>query len=155
MKYLRSGVDSKVIGYDTTSVELLKEAFPSDMQEDLVDNFNQYSIDWKKDNISEDEIHTIKSMIVDRFDNNSLVRLNSSRFYEHPLMLEESVAIIHHMGWSDDHTDAKTISEIFNRYPLAMYLHLADVLATFKDEQILDTSISSKEYFLTSFKKVS
>lgn len=53
-----------------------------------------------------------------------------------PLMLEESVAIIHHMGWSDDHTDAKTISEIFNRYPLAMYLHLADVLATFKDEQI-------------------
>ena len=89
MKYLRSGVDSKVIGYDTTSVELLKEAFPSDMQEDLVDNFNQYSIDWKKDNISEDEIYTIKSMIVDRFDNNSLMRLNSSRFYEHPLMLEE------------------------------------------------------------------
>lgn len=53
-----------------------------------------------------------------------------------PLMLEESVAIIHHMGWSDDHIDAKTISEIFNRYPLTMYLHLADVLATFKDEQI-------------------
>lgn len=53
-----------------------------------------------------------------------------------PLTLEESIAIIHHMGWSDDHIDAKTISEIFNKYPLAMYLHLADVLATFKDEQI-------------------
>ena len=53
-----------------------------------------------------------------------------------PLTLEESVAIIHHMGWSDEHSDAKTISEVYNRFPLALYLHIADCLATFTREKI-------------------
>ncbi len=53
-----------------------------------------------------------------------------------PLTLEESVAIIHHMGWSDEHSDAKTISEVYNRFPLALYLHIADCLATFTRERI-------------------
>lgn len=53
-----------------------------------------------------------------------------------PLTLEESISIIHHMGWSDEHIDAKSISEIYNRYPLALYLHIADCLATFTREKI-------------------
>jgi hypothetical protein len=53
-----------------------------------------------------------------------------------PLMTEESVAIINHMGWSDDHDDPKVISEVYNRYSLALYLHMADCLATFTLERI-------------------
>lgn len=53
-----------------------------------------------------------------------------------PLNLEESVSIIHHMGWSDEHIDAKTLSEIYNRFPLALYLHISDCLATFTKERI-------------------
>ena len=52
-----------------------------------------------------------------------------------PLTLEESIAIINHMGWSDCHDDAKTISEVFNRFNLALYLHTADCLATFTIER--------------------
>ena len=59
------------------------------MREDLVSNFNQYSIEWKNQNIDEADKETIRSQIIDRFDNNSLLTLNSTRFYEHPLMLEE------------------------------------------------------------------
>lgn len=53
-----------------------------------------------------------------------------------PLNLDESIAIMHHMGWSDSHTDANIISDIFNRYPLALFLHQADMMATFLDESI-------------------
>lgn len=89
MKYLKAAQDNHLIDFDTSSVELLKEAFPSDMREDLVSNFNQYSIEWKNQNIDEADKETIRSQIIDRFDNNSLLTLNSTRFYEHPLMLEE------------------------------------------------------------------
>lgn len=54
-----------------------------------------------------------------------------------PLTLSESVAIINHMGGKDIYSgavsDANT-SEIFNRYPLALYLHVADMISTFGDE---------------------
>lgn len=54
-----------------------------------------------------------------------------------PLTLAESVAIINHMGGKDIYSGAMSdanISEIFNRYPLALALHLADMLSTFSDE---------------------
>ena len=54
-----------------------------------------------------------------------------------PLKIEESVAIIHHMGWSDDHINATRISEVFDKYPLALFLHFADTLATYIDEKVI------------------
>lgn len=56
-----------------------------------------------------------------------------------PLALSESVAIINHMAGKDIYTGAASdanISEIFNRYQLALYLHLADMISTFGDEAI-------------------
>ena len=50
-----------------------------------------------------------------------------------PLMFEESVAIINHMGNSDETPDQ---SFIYNKYPLAVLLHSADMIATFFDENI-------------------
>ena len=57
-----------------------------------------------------------------------------------PLTLAESVAIINHMGGKDIYNGATSdanISEIFNRYPLALYLHLADMMSTFGEERIV------------------
>lgn len=89
LKYLRSGISSGLITYGTKNIELIKKCFPEDIQEELVNNFYQYSIERKYENMSSDDIFNIKSQIVDRFDNNSLLKLNSTKFYNHQLMLEE------------------------------------------------------------------
>lgn len=49
-----------------------------------------------------------------------------------PLHIEESVAILHHhgsLGWDSIPTEA--ISDIYNKYPIAMFLHTADMIAAF------------------------
>jgi len=51
-----------------------------------------------------------------------------------PLTCEESVAIInHHAGMSWDSTKSD-ISVIYDRYPLACLLHIADMMSTFVDK---------------------
>ncbi len=52
-----------------------------------------------------------------------------------PLSVEESVAILnHHGGMGFDSIPVGTISDKYNRYPLASLLHMADFLATYVDE---------------------
>ena len=49
-----------------------------------------------------------------------------------PLHIEESVAILHHhgsLGW--DSIPVAALSDIYNRYPIAMFLHMADMIAAF------------------------
>ena len=47
-----------------------------------------------------------------------------------PLALEESVAITNHSG-GDDQYKPYDMTPIFNRYPLAVLLHMADFISTF------------------------
>lgn len=57
-----------------------------------------------------------------------------------PLTVAESVAIINHMGGKDIYTGAVSdvnISEVFNRYSLALYLHIADMISTFDNEKLV------------------
>ena len=52
-----------------------------------------------------------------------------------PLSVEESVAIMHHhAGMSFDSTK-EDVAQVFNRYPLATMLHMADMTATFLRER--------------------
>lgn len=51
-----------------------------------------------------------------------------------PLTMEESVAILHHMGGMAMDSAKDNISEIYAKYPLAHALHLADMMATYIDE---------------------
>ena len=55
-----------------------------------------------------------------------------------PLSIEESAAIINHMGGKEPGapTMDNGLSEIFNRYPLAILLHTADMLSTFFVERM-------------------
>lgn len=53
-----------------------------------------------------------------------------------PLTYEESIAVLHHhggMGWDSAQDN---ITEVFNRYPIATLLHIADMLSTYVDERI-------------------
>lgn len=51
-----------------------------------------------------------------------------------PLSAEEVAAIRYHMGAFQE-GDAKNISKVFEKYPLALMLHIADMEATYFDEK--------------------
>ncbi len=53
-----------------------------------------------------------------------------------PLTVEESAAIANHMGGKSEDSAKTEITAIYNKYPLATYLHLADMSATFIDERL-------------------
>lgn len=48
-----------------------------------------------------------------------------------PLKLEESVAILHHHGGMGYDSSQTNISDIYQRYPLALMLHLADMICAY------------------------
>lgn len=52
-----------------------------------------------------------------------------------PLRIEESAAILNHMGTLASDSAQINISEIFENYHLALILHIADMMATFIDER--------------------
>lgn len=51
-----------------------------------------------------------------------------------PLTLEESTAILHHMGGMAWDSAKDDISSVYNRYPLACLLYMADMMSTYVDE---------------------
>lgn len=52
-----------------------------------------------------------------------------------PLTMEESIAIQHHMGGMSWDSAQDNIGEIYNRYPLAALLYMADMLSSYIDER--------------------
>lgn len=48
-----------------------------------------------------------------------------------PLTLEESVAILHHMGSMSWDSAKDNIGVVYNKYPLALLLYLADMISTY------------------------
>lgn len=66
---------------------------------------------------------------------NSVILIN--RFL--PMTVEETSAVLWHMGCLDMGSMDKEISNVFNKYSLAVLLHTADLIATYIDEQILPT----------------
>ncbi len=53
----------------------------------------------------------------------------------YPLTVEESAAILHHMGGKSWDSAQDDIPAVYNKYSLAVLLHTADMLATYLDEQ--------------------
>ena len=51
-----------------------------------------------------------------------------------PLTVEESVAILHHMGGMSFDSSKEELGGIFSEYWLALFLHLADMISTYVDE---------------------
>lgn len=53
-----------------------------------------------------------------------------------PLKIEEEVAVLNHMGGKGYDSTQADLTPIYNKYSLALLLHVADMLATFMDENI-------------------
>lgn len=51
-----------------------------------------------------------------------------------PLTLEESIAILNHHGGMGYDSSKTGFSNLYNKYPLACLLHLADMMSTYVDE---------------------
>jgi len=51
-----------------------------------------------------------------------------------PLTLEESIAILHHHGGMSEDSIKFNVTSIYNRFPLAVLLHVADMLSAYVDE---------------------
>lgn len=51
-----------------------------------------------------------------------------------PLTVEESVAILHHMGGMSYDSAQDNIGLVYDKYPLAVLLHLADMLSCYMDK---------------------
>ena len=52
-----------------------------------------------------------------------------------PLTLDESVAILHHMGSMAWDSAKDNIGEVFNQYSLALMLYIADMISCYVDER--------------------
>ena len=52
-----------------------------------------------------------------------------------PLTMQESSAILHHMGGMAWDSAKDNISEVYAKYPLALFVFMADCMATYVDEQ--------------------
>ncbi len=89
MKYIVAAINSGTINPDTTSLELIKDAFPEDIREDLMANAYCTNLSEQYKRLTTGDTVSIQKQLVDRFDNNSLMALNGDRYYHHQLMLNE------------------------------------------------------------------
>lgn len=68
------------------------------------------------------------------FGNNEMTSEFMIRCYI-PLNADESVAILHHLGGKGFDSAQDSLPEIFERYPLALYLHMAEMTSTYIDHE--------------------
>lgn len=88
-KYLVSAISQGVITKDTTSIELLSKIIPEEQVDEAINNYNCIDIRHQYSNLSDKDKFSITNQIVNRFDYNSLIKLNNEDYKEYPLMLPE------------------------------------------------------------------
>ena len=88
-KQLASGIQNRIIGFNTESPEMILQAFSDNIREEILNDLKQIDLKSKNNELKEDDRFQIQSQLVDRFDHNSLLKLNQTMFYDAPLMLEE------------------------------------------------------------------
>ena len=88
-KYIEAGLNQNIIRHETTNPEILGEIFhDNDTKEEFVNNFYCSSIIPMYDELTGAQISSILQQRTDRIDINSLQLLNTTKFYNHPLLLE-------------------------------------------------------------------
>lgn len=92
-----------------------------------VDEGGRY--DWKQ--VAEYKIRDISNRFL--YCNHEVTSEFIARQYI-PLSVEESIAILHHHGGTGEDSVKDTVSAIYNRYPLAVLLHTADLIASYINE---------------------
>lgn len=88
-KYLLNGINEKKITRDTNNLELLLQIIPEDYRELCESNFKSLDIIYKYNELTDKNKFNIINQQHDRFDNNSLIKLNNEDYVNFPLMLPE------------------------------------------------------------------
>lgn len=89
LKYILDGMRNSKVTMNTSNIQTLESIFPADVKEDVRKNFCCISISEMVSKITKEQEYSITSQMVDRFNHNGLLQLNSGRFYNHRFMLEE------------------------------------------------------------------
>lgn len=89
LKCLSTAIEDNIITKDTTSIEMISKSFPEDQSELAISNYNCINIAKQYSDISDKDVFSITNQIVNRFDYNSLIKLNETVYKDYPLMLQE------------------------------------------------------------------
>jgi hypothetical protein len=89
MKYLNSGIDGGILTKQTNNFDMIKKSLPEEHWEKAEENFNCINLEKQYNALSQQRIFDVTNQIVDRFDYNSLLKLNREDYLDFPLMLPE------------------------------------------------------------------
>lgn len=88
-KYIEAGIAQQIIQHETTNPEILGEIFhDGETKEEFVNNFYCSSIIPMYEELTSAQKNSILQQRTDRIDVNTLQLLNTTKFYNHPLLLE-------------------------------------------------------------------
>lgn len=88
IKVLDKAIRDKIITSTTTELSILLDAFPEVVRDGIECNFKCLSLEEILRRVNKTQETSIISQIVDRADPNSLMQLNSTMFFNHPILLE-------------------------------------------------------------------
>lgn len=88
-KYIISSISEGIITKDTTSIEMLSKIIPDNQGPEATKNYNCIDIRQQYNELSEKDKFSITNQIINRFDYNSLIKLNNEDYKDYPLMLPE------------------------------------------------------------------
>lgn len=89
INYLINGINDGLLTKDTSSIDMLETIIPDDQRERASNNFNCINLENQYRELGDQDIFNITNQIVDRFDYNSLLRLNREDYANYQLMLNE------------------------------------------------------------------
>lgn len=88
-KYLENGMQRNEIQLSINNPNIIGDIFhDDDLKEDFVNNFYCMNIPAMYEELTYSQKLSIYNQRSDRLDNNSLIKLNNTKFYNHPLILE-------------------------------------------------------------------
>jgi len=89
VKWLTQGLKENKITLNTTNIQTISEVFPEEIRVDVCNNFKCLDMETMFQKLTVEQLNSIDLQLIDKFDHNGLLQLNSTRFYEHRFMLEE------------------------------------------------------------------
>lgn len=86
IKMINTSLDKCIITPNSTSVELLSDTIDEKYREQFINNYKCTSLDFQYSEVTDMQLEDILNQIVDKFDDNALVRINQKYFNRFPLM---------------------------------------------------------------------
>ena len=89
LKLIHEAINRKKITPDTTSLDMVLDAIHIEKKDILENSFKCTDIFSQYKDLTEVKKHSILNQVVDRFDYNSIITLNQTKYKDYPLMLQE------------------------------------------------------------------